>query len=104
MKYLVKGMRDERGGGRTLVEEAPVAIKGSNGTAERAAQEIEGRVRVPREAAKHIRVEFGEEVLYKRKPGAKMEKTKSRWETLIFVKVDRGSNEILVSDEDGIRK
>eukprot|EP00973_Karenia_brevis_P052495 7293901-Karenia_brevis.AAC.1 len=45
MKYLVIGMGDERGHGKTIVEEAPVAVKGSNGVVERAVQEIEEHVR-----------------------------------------------------------
>eukprot|EP00973_Karenia_brevis_P070871 9851032-Karenia_brevis.AAC.1 len=36
MKYLVKGTGDERVEGRTVVEEAHVAVKGSNGVVEKA--------------------------------------------------------------------
>ena len=48
IKCLVKDLVLERGdepGCRTMVEESPVASKGSNGLAEKAVQEIEGQVR-----------------------------------------------------------
>eukprot|EP00973_Karenia_brevis_P069827 9708616-Karenia_brevis.AAC.1 len=45
MKLLVRFIQEERHEGRTVVEEAPKKVKGSNGTVERAVQEVEGRVR-----------------------------------------------------------
>ena len=46
IKLLVKCLVEERGDECTLVEEAPVGSKGSNGIVERAVQTIEGQVRV----------------------------------------------------------
>ena len=48
IECLIKDLVLERGdepGCRTMVEESPVGSKGSNGLAERAAQEIEGQLR-----------------------------------------------------------
>eukprot|EP00973_Karenia_brevis_P034879 4814014-Karenia_brevis.AAC.1 len=45
MKMLVRSIQEERKEGRTVVEEAPKKVKGSNGVVERAVQEIEGRIR-----------------------------------------------------------
>eukprot|EP00973_Karenia_brevis_P044875 6215095-Karenia_brevis.AAC.1 len=43
-KWLVRCIQEERSEGRTVVEEAPKKVKGSNGVVERAVQEIDGRV------------------------------------------------------------
>eukprot|EP00973_Karenia_brevis_P005693 776508-Karenia_brevis.AAC.1 len=48
--------------------------------------------------------DFGEEVWYKRKLGSKMETLEARWKPGLFVGVDRKSNEVIVSTEEGIRK
>eukprot|EP00973_Karenia_brevis_P074422 10339972-Karenia_brevis.AAC.1 len=45
MKLLIKSIQEERNESRTVVEEAPKKVKGSNGAVERAVQEIEGRIR-----------------------------------------------------------
>eukprot|EP00973_Karenia_brevis_P085715 11890750-Karenia_brevis.AAC.1 len=45
MKRLVRSIQEERVEGKTVVEEAPKKAKGSNCIVERAAQEIEGRIR-----------------------------------------------------------
>eukprot|EP00973_Karenia_brevis_P037675 5198409-Karenia_brevis.AAC.1 len=42
MKLLVRSIQEERNESKTVVEEAPKKIKGSNGVVERAVQEIEG--------------------------------------------------------------
>jgi hypothetical protein len=47
-------------------------------------------------------LEFGEKVLYKLKPGAKMEKINSRWDFGIFIGVRRRSNEVMLSTVGGI--
>ena len=41
IKYLVKDLVDRREDGKTIVEEAPVESKGSNGIVERTVQEVE---------------------------------------------------------------
>eukprot|EP00973_Karenia_brevis_P031845 4394143-Karenia_brevis.AAC.1 len=46
MKLLVRCIQEERREGRTVVEEAPEKVKGSNGVVERAVQEIKGRTRL----------------------------------------------------------
>eukprot|EP00973_Karenia_brevis_P069629 9681601-Karenia_brevis.AAC.1 len=40
---------------------------------------------------------FGEKILYIRPKGVKLEKIKARWESGIFVGINRRSNELLVS-------
>eukprot|EP00973_Karenia_brevis_P016035 2191497-Karenia_brevis.AAC.1 len=45
MKVLVWSIQEERSEGKTVGEEAPKKVKGSNGIVERAVQEIEGRSR-----------------------------------------------------------
>eukprot|EP00973_Karenia_brevis_P082174 11391910-Karenia_brevis.AAC.1 len=45
MRILMRCVKDERLDGKTVVEEAPKKVKGSNGIVERAVQEIEGRIR-----------------------------------------------------------
>eukprot|EP00973_Karenia_brevis_P093169 12415975-Karenia_brevis.AAC.1 len=45
MKLLVKSIQEERNDCKTVVEEAPKKVKGSNGVVERTVQEIEGRIR-----------------------------------------------------------
>eukprot|EP00973_Karenia_brevis_P033049 4561170-Karenia_brevis.AAC.1 len=45
IKLLVKCIQEGRTEGKTVVEEAPKKVKGSNGVVERAVQEVEGRVR-----------------------------------------------------------
>ena len=45
IKYLVKDLVDRREDGKTIVEEAPVESKGSNGIVERTVQEVEGILR-----------------------------------------------------------
>eukprot|EP00973_Karenia_brevis_P069842 9710780-Karenia_brevis.AAC.1 len=45
MKLLVRSIQEERHESKTVVEEAPKKVKGSNEIVERAVQEIEGRVR-----------------------------------------------------------
>eukprot|EP00973_Karenia_brevis_P018859 2585580-Karenia_brevis.AAC.1 len=45
MGLLIRSIQEERSGAKTVVEEAPKKVKGSNGIAERAVQEIEGRIR-----------------------------------------------------------
>eukprot|EP00973_Karenia_brevis_P052751 7330993-Karenia_brevis.AAC.1 len=45
MKCLIRGIQEERKEGKTVVEESPVKVKGSNGVVERAVQEIEGHMR-----------------------------------------------------------
>eukprot|EP00973_Karenia_brevis_P080283 11136127-Karenia_brevis.AAC.1 len=42
---LVRSIQEERSEGKTVVEEAPKKVKGSNGIVERAVPEIEGRIR-----------------------------------------------------------
>eukprot|EP00973_Karenia_brevis_P058765 8184006-Karenia_brevis.AAC.1 len=42
---LVRSIQEGRSHGKTVVEEAPKKVKGSNGIVERAVQEIEGRIR-----------------------------------------------------------
>eukprot|EP00973_Karenia_brevis_P082625 11453462-Karenia_brevis.AAC.1 len=44
MKLLIKSIQEERTDCKTVVEEAPRNVKGSNGIVERAVQEIEGRI------------------------------------------------------------
>ena len=43
--YLIKDLVERREDGRTIVEEAPVESKGSNGIVERTVQEVEGLLR-----------------------------------------------------------
>ena len=50
VKFLMKDLVDSRESGRTIVEEAPVGSKGSNGIVERAAQTVEGQIRVMKSA------------------------------------------------------
>eukprot|EP00973_Karenia_brevis_P017766 2440968-Karenia_brevis.AAC.1 len=45
MRMLVRYVQEERQNVKTVVEEAPKKVKGSNGIVERAVQEIEGRIR-----------------------------------------------------------
>eukprot|EP00973_Karenia_brevis_P055946 7782012-Karenia_brevis.AAC.1 len=45
MRLLVRSIQEERTDCKTVVEEAPKKVKGSNGIVERAVQEIEGRIR-----------------------------------------------------------
>jgi hypothetical protein len=45
VELLIKELVEARAEGRTIVEASPVQSKGSNGVAERAAQEIEGQMR-----------------------------------------------------------
>eukprot|EP00973_Karenia_brevis_P021631 2975385-Karenia_brevis.AAC.1 len=45
MKMLMRYVKEERNNVKTLIEEAPKKVNGSNGTVERAVQEIEGRIR-----------------------------------------------------------
>eukprot|EP00973_Karenia_brevis_P062492 8688756-Karenia_brevis.AAC.1 len=45
MRLLIKSIQEERSEAKTVVEEAPRKVKGSNGVVERAVQEIEGRIR-----------------------------------------------------------
>eukprot|EP00973_Karenia_brevis_P070721 9830665-Karenia_brevis.AAC.1 len=45
MKLLIKSIQEERSESKTVVEEAPKKVKGSNGVVERAVQEMEGRTR-----------------------------------------------------------
>ena len=45
IEYLVKGIVESRGEGKTIVEESPVQSHASNGVVERAVQEIEGGIR-----------------------------------------------------------
>eukprot|EP00973_Karenia_brevis_P031766 4383671-Karenia_brevis.AAC.1 len=45
MKLLIKSIQEERNEAKTVVEEAPKKVKGSNGVVERAVQEMEGRIR-----------------------------------------------------------
>ena len=45
IQYFIKDMVESRVSGRTHLEESPVKSSGSNGVVERAAQEIEGRLR-----------------------------------------------------------
>eukprot|EP00973_Karenia_brevis_P013000 1764615-Karenia_brevis.AAC.1 len=45
MKMLVRSIQEDRSEGKTVVEEAPKKVKGSNGIVERAVQEIERRIR-----------------------------------------------------------
>eukprot|EP00973_Karenia_brevis_P093699 12418637-Karenia_brevis.AAC.1 len=42
---LMRCVNDKRPDVKTVVEEAPKKVKGSNGIVERAVQEIEGRIR-----------------------------------------------------------
>ena len=42
IEYLIKGIVERRGEGKTIVEESPTQSSGSNGIVERAVQEIEG--------------------------------------------------------------
>eukprot|EP00973_Karenia_brevis_P046282 6416655-Karenia_brevis.AAC.1 len=42
MRMLMRCVKDERPDVKTVVEEAPKKVKGSNGIVERAVQEIEG--------------------------------------------------------------
>ena len=45
IEYMVKGIVEARGEGKTIVEESPVNSHESNGVVERAVQEIEGGIR-----------------------------------------------------------
>eukprot|EP00973_Karenia_brevis_P064971 9022824-Karenia_brevis.AAC.1 len=45
MRMLMRCVKEERRDVKTLIEETPKRVKGSNGIVERAAQEIEGRIR-----------------------------------------------------------
>eukprot|EP00973_Karenia_brevis_P031689 4372315-Karenia_brevis.AAC.1 len=45
MILLIRMSKEDRVKGRTVVEEAPKGVKGSNGIVERAVQEIEGHMR-----------------------------------------------------------
>eukprot|EP00973_Karenia_brevis_P029166 4023184-Karenia_brevis.AAC.1 len=45
MKMLMRCVKKERPDVKTVVEEAPKKVEGSNGIVERAVQEIEGRIR-----------------------------------------------------------
>eukprot|EP00973_Karenia_brevis_P036126 4981571-Karenia_brevis.AAC.1 len=45
MKLLIKSIQEERNESKTVVEEAPKKVKGSDGVVERAVQDIEGRIR-----------------------------------------------------------
>eukprot|EP00973_Karenia_brevis_P065802 9145067-Karenia_brevis.AAC.1 len=45
MRMLMRCLQQERPNVKTVVEEAPKKVKGSNGIVERAVQEIEGRIR-----------------------------------------------------------
>eukprot|EP00973_Karenia_brevis_P078436 10889758-Karenia_brevis.AAC.1 len=45
MRMLIRNIQEERREVKTVVEEAPKKVKGSNGVVERAVQEIEGRIR-----------------------------------------------------------
>eukprot|EP00973_Karenia_brevis_P010397 1410629-Karenia_brevis.AAC.1 len=42
---LVRSIQEDRSEGKTVVEEAPKKVEGSNGIVERAVQEIGGRIR-----------------------------------------------------------
>eukprot|EP00973_Karenia_brevis_P041739 5777978-Karenia_brevis.AAC.1 len=44
MRMLMRYVQEERPNVKTVVEEAPKKVKGSNGIVERAVQEIEGRI------------------------------------------------------------
>eukprot|EP00973_Karenia_brevis_P002522 345118-Karenia_brevis.AAC.1 len=45
MRLLIKSIQEEKNEAKTVVEEAPRKVKGSNGVVERAVQEIEGIIR-----------------------------------------------------------
>lgn len=47
-------------------------------------------------------IEFGEELMWKKAAGVKMEKINPRWEYGIFVVVKRRSGELWVRTEDGL--
>eukprot|EP00973_Karenia_brevis_P040963 5667798-Karenia_brevis.AAC.1 len=46
MRLLIRSIQEGSNESKTVVEEAPKKVKGSNGVAGRAVQEIEGRVRI----------------------------------------------------------
>ena len=49
-----------------------------------------------------IGLEFGEKVLYKIQPRAKLQKIQPRWDFGIFIGVRRRSNEVMIATKEGI--
>ena len=147
IKFLVDDVCMNRTGAKTIVEEAPVRSKGSNGVVEKAVQAVEQYLRTTKsqlderygvkiatghpiltwlceycthllnrlevskdgktayerckgKKAKVLGFEFGETVLWKKRPPAtRLQKMNSQWELGIFLGVRRESGELIVASQ-----